>query len=115
MMLDDQSTSHIPNTIFLKRHRKTQPQGQLSLQAFYTHAYSGEVDYENEEINFDHVKPIYDAFSFVDDANKWSKQVDEDQHDFNDTSDDSSFEDIHEFNQDLKLYKIFANPLFQSK
>jgi hypothetical protein len=48
-------------------------------------------------------------------ANEWSKQLDEDQHDFNDTCDESSFEDIHEFDQDLKLYKMFANPLFQSK
>jgi hypothetical protein len=30
-------------------------------------------------------------------------------------AEESSFEDIYEFNQDLNLYKIFANPLFQSK
>jgi hypothetical protein len=115
MMLSDQSTSHIPNITPLKPHEKTQPQNHLSFRASYPHAYDGEFDYAVEEVNFDHVKHIYDTFLFVEDANEWSKQIDEDHHDFNDTSEESSCEDIYEFNQGLKLYKIFANPLFQSK
>jgi hypothetical protein len=97
MMLDDQPTSHIPNTTLFKPRRKTQPQDQLSLQPSYLHAYNGEVDYVNEEFNFDHIKPIYDIFLFVYDANKWSIQVYEDLYEFNDKCDESSFEDFHEF------------------
>ena len=44
---------------------------------------------------------------------QWSNDVE--QHEFNDIVDESSFEDDYEFNQDLNLYKIVANPLFQSK
>jgi hypothetical protein len=40
---------------------------------------------------------------------------DVDHHNFNDAAGESSFEDIYEFNQDLDLYKILSNPLFQSK
>jgi hypothetical protein len=116
MMLNDQSTSHIPNITLLKPYEKAQSQDHLSSQASYLHVYDGNFDYENEEINSDYVKPIYDTFVFNDDANEWSTQIDEDQHDFNDACEESSFGDINEFNQDLiKLYKIFANPLFQSK
>ena len=77
------------------------------------HAYDGEFYYAIEEVNFDHVNPIYDTFLFVDDANEWSKQVDEDPYEFNDTCDESSFEDIHELDRDLKLYDITVHPLFQ--
>jgi hypothetical protein len=116
MMLNDQSTSHIPNITLLKPHQKTQPKNHLSFRASYPHAYDGKFDYANEEINSYHVKPIYDTFVFDDDVNEWSTQIDEDQHDFNDACEESSFEDIDEFNRDLiKLYKKNYNPLFQSK
>jgi hypothetical protein len=51
MMLNDQSTSHIPNITLLKPHEKTQSQNHLSFQASYPHAYDGKFDYANEEIN----------------------------------------------------------------
>jgi hypothetical protein len=35
-------------------------------------------------------------FFFVEDANEWSKQIDEEPYDFNDRCDESSFEYIHE-------------------
>jgi hypothetical protein len=94
---------------------KNQSQDHLSSRASYPHAYNGKFDYADEEINSNYVKPIYDTFLFCDDANEWSKQIYEDQHNVNDTYKESSFEDIHESNQDLKLYKIFSNHLFQSK
>jgi hypothetical protein len=65
MMLNDQSTSHIPNITLLKPHEKTQPQNHLSFRASYPHACDGNFNYANEEINSDHVKPIYDIFVFV--------------------------------------------------
>jgi hypothetical protein len=74
MMLNDQSTSHT----LLKPHT----QNHLSSQASYLHAYNGNFDYANEEINANYVKPIYDTFVFDDDANEWSNDVD--QYDFND-------------------------------
>jgi hypothetical protein len=92
MMLNDQSTSHISNITLLKPHEKTQSQSHLSFRAFYPHACDGEFDYTDKETEVDHVKPIYDAFLFVDNANEWSNDVD--QHDFNDTTEESSFEDI---------------------
>jgi hypothetical protein len=58
-------------------------------------------------------KPIYDTFVIDDGAYKWSNDVD--QYEFNDACDESSSEDIYEFNRDFNLYKIFANTLFQSK
>jgi hypothetical protein len=100
MMLNDQSTSHT----LLKPHT----QNHLSSQASYPYAYNGNFDYANEEIYANYVKPTYDTFVFDDDANKWSMQIDENQHNFNNA-------DIYESNQDFNLYKIFANPLFQSK
>jgi hypothetical protein len=109
MMLNDQSNSHISNNTLLK----PQSQSHLSFRAFYLHACDGEIDYTDKEIEVDHVKPIYDAFLFVDNVNECLNNVD--QHDFNDAARDSSFEDIYEFNQDLNLYKFFSNPLFQSK
>jgi hypothetical protein len=115
MMLTDQPTSHTPNTTLLKSYRKTQSQDHISFQASYLHAYDGEVDYENEEVNFDHVKPIYDTFLFVDDANEWSKKVVEDSYDFIDTYGETSFEDLHEFDLDLDLYNNISNLLFQSR
>ena len=92
-MLNDQSTSHT----LLKPHT----QNHLSSQASYSHAYNGNFDYTNEEINDNYVKPIYDTFVFNDDANEWSIQIDEDQHEFNDACEESSFGDINEFNRDL--------------
>jgi hypothetical protein len=71
--------------------------------------------YVNEEINSDYVKPIYETFLFVDQASKWSRQVDGYPYDFDDTCDESSFEDIHELDRDLNLYKKISNPLFQSR
>jgi hypothetical protein len=101
MMLSDQSTSHT----LLKPHT----QNHLSSQASPLHAYNGNFDYVNEEINANYVKPIYDTFVLDDDAN------DVHQYEFNDACDESSSEDIYEFHQYLDLYKILANPLFQSK
>jgi hypothetical protein len=109
MMLNDQSTSH---TLF-KPHKETQPPDHLSSQASYSHVYDENFGYANEEINSNYVKPIYDTFVFDNDANEWTNDVD--QYDFNDACDESASEDIFEFNQYLDLYKILANPLFQSK
>jgi hypothetical protein len=92
---------------------KINPKVIFHARAFYPHACDGEFDYTDKEIEVDHVEPIYDAFLFVDDANEWSNNVD--QYDFNDACDESSYEDIYEFNQDLNLYKKNSNPLFQSK
>jgi hypothetical protein len=113
MMLNDQSTSHIPNIILLKPHKKTQPQDHLSFQASYLHLYDGEIDYAVEDINYEYVKPMYDTFLFVDDVIHSSRQDDEYSYEFHDTCDWSASEDFHEFNRDLKLYDIIVNPLFQ--
>jgi hypothetical protein len=76
MMLNDQSTSHIPNITLLKPHEKTQSQNHLSFQSFYPYACDSEFDYTNEETEVDHVKPIYDAFLFGYNANERSNYVD---------------------------------------
>jgi hypothetical protein len=113
MMLNDQSISHISNITLRKPHEKNQSQSHVSFRAFYPHACDGEIDYTDKDIEDDHVKPICNAFLFVDNVNEWSNDVD--HHDFDDTVEDLSFEDDYEFNQDLNLYKIVANPLFQSR
>jgi hypothetical protein len=111
-MINPSLTFQTPS--FLKLiNNPTQDHG--SPQIFHSCAYNGEVDHAKKKVDFDLFNPLYDTFLFDDVTNEWSIQIDDNPFDSIDIWDESSFENIHEIDQDLELHNTFSNPLFQSK
>jgi hypothetical protein len=100
-------------TTLLKPHEKLNPKDHLSFQASYPHAYDGNFDYANEEINSDMSNQFMIHFYLM--MMLMSGQIDEDQHDFNDTCEESSFEDIMSSIKILNCIKFLLILCFNQK
>jgi len=107
--LTNQTIPHILNATFLETNRRIQPQYHGSSQIFHSYSYNEEVDYA-KELDVDLCDPLYDKVVYDD---GWSNLIDKDSFDYIDIQGYSSFEDLHEVDQDLVLNNAFSNPLFQ--